>query len=293
MKSKESSKKTELELLVKKHAKAKEITFVNMKISPADAEYILESNSHNRSISERLVTRFSNTMAKKGRWVLNGECLKIAKNGRLLDGQHRLLALHSCGCTIPMTVCLGLDEKMFQTLDTGRARSAGDILHAAGYKNWNLHAAAARYLSYYRDGEGWQPRKTILSPQDILETARRFPKLEQCINPAYRLKHVFSSSIAAFFIYLVKSIDDDLAWEFFLKIETGQDLKKGDPILQFREVMLKYRAQKLMPDKRVTVAMLIETWNAYYYDEEAPKGKWDGSRPFPMIAGINRKKLFG
>lgn len=287
-----SNKKTNLEIEINKHRKSKEPVYKTMALSREDIEYILESNTENRNLNDRLVDHYAKIMSQAGRWVINGECIKISKTGKLLDGQHRLHGAHKSNCKPSLTVCFGLDDNAFKTLDTGRTRSPGDILHMAGYKNWNNLAAIMRYMLIYQADESWQSSSFIFSPQDILDGVKRWPEFENIIIPSRKLSFIFSSSIAGFFMYLARSIDEDMFWDFFQKLESGEKLKKSSSILQFRELMLKYRAQNLALDKRHLLANLIEAWNHYYYDEPANGQKWHTGKPFPVIAGVDRKKLF-
>ena len=61
-------------------------------ITPEMAREYLEKNSHNRRLSERSVRNLA-TAIKNGEWQVNGEAIKVDKEGNLLDGQHRLSAI--------------------------------------------------------------------------------------------------------------------------------------------------------------------------------------------------------
>ena len=60
-------------------------------ITPDIAKTMLGENVNNRRISHDNVNMFAREM-RNGEWRFNGEAIKFSKDGRLLDGQHRLLA---------------------------------------------------------------------------------------------------------------------------------------------------------------------------------------------------------
>ena len=104
-------------------------TFNIEQITPDFAEYVLETkNSKNRSMRpanlRRLVTAIDN-----GEWIITNQGLAFDKDGNLLDGQHRLLAIVKTGKTLPIMVARNMDPKIFNCVDTGAARNAADGLY--------------------------------------------------------------------------------------------------------------------------------------------------------------------
>ena len=62
-------------------------------ITPKLAKELLLKNNSNRRITKSFVTTYANDM-REGRWKGNtAEFIKIADDGDILDGQHRLLAI--------------------------------------------------------------------------------------------------------------------------------------------------------------------------------------------------------
>src|ERR1700753_330097 len=102
-----------------------------MKITPEIARAWLETNIHNRPVNETVIARYVEAM-KSGQWERNGETIKFANTGALLDGQHRLKAVLQSGVTIETYVVFNLPPQVFDTIDTGRNRSIGDLLALDG-----------------------------------------------------------------------------------------------------------------------------------------------------------------
>ena len=59
-------------------------------VTPEMARKLLEQNSRNRKVSKGNYAQVLEAMTA-GEWELNGEAIKSAREGTLLDGQHRCL----------------------------------------------------------------------------------------------------------------------------------------------------------------------------------------------------------
>jgi hypothetical protein len=68
-------------------------------INPKLAADLLAGNLDNRSIKKNNLLAITNDM-KGGAWTVNGAAIVIGKDGRLIDGQHRLQAVIDSGKTI-------------------------------------------------------------------------------------------------------------------------------------------------------------------------------------------------
>src|SRR5690349_6815917 len=121
------------------------------KITPDMAKKWLENGMINRKVSDNNVLFLWNQM-KEGKWLMTGDPIKFSKSGKLLDGQHRLHAVVKYGQPVMLTVAEDLDEDVFPVLDTGKSRSAADVLKISGYQYSNSLAAAARSIILYKNG---------------------------------------------------------------------------------------------------------------------------------------------
>jgi len=269
------------------------VEFMNIELAPDEAKKILQGNEGNRHLNNNLIKKYLRLM-NRNKWVLNGETIKIGADKdsyRLLDGQHRLNAIAQAEHPIKVSLALGVAADCFKTIDTGRARGAGDILKMAGYKNVHVLAAATRWLLTYQLDErfNWQSE---LCPEDILDGLKKWPRLRDLPTHAERLRFVVQPSIAAFFMYVTMHIDPELSFDFFNKIEHGENLDKRSPILEFRTIMIKFRSQQVVLDKRYAIAYIVKTWNAYYSGVNVRTIRWRAGQPFPDIEGVKRDTLF-
>ncbi|RGL48554.1 hypothetical protein DXC54_07885 [Bifidobacterium longum] len=92
---------------------------------------------------------------RNGEWRFNGEAIKFGKDGRLLDGQHRLLAVIAADKPLTTLVIRGLEDETQQTMDSGKTRTLGDVLTLRGEKNSTQLASLARAV-YLADQLGME-----------------------------------------------------------------------------------------------------------------------------------------
>jgi hypothetical protein len=85
---------------------------VVMNVSPQQASIWLQSNQHNRPINEATVAFYAKEMLA-GKWRLMGQAIIFSKSGKLLNGQHRLMACVRSGKIIPASVVFDMDEQTF------------------------------------------------------------------------------------------------------------------------------------------------------------------------------------
>lgn len=122
-------------------------------ITPDIAKTMLGENVNNRRISHDNVNMFAREM-RNGEWRFNGEAIKFSKDGRLLDGQHRLLAVIAADKPLTTLVIRGLEDETQQTMDSGKTRTLGDVLTLRGEKNSTQLASLARRISGRPSGHG-------------------------------------------------------------------------------------------------------------------------------------------
>jgi len=276
---------------LKKHNKTNQTDpiFIITTLTRADADILLEQNSHNRKSSDRLIERYMYFM-ENNEWAVNGETIKVDKNGMLLDGQHRLMALQQTNKKIRFAMALGVDKKYFAITDTGASRSSGDILHIAGFKNGNLNAAAITLMIRFQASESFSIRNDV-TPAMILSSMQRWSHMEYYVNSAKAVRGIIHSSLLQFMMYVTMTIDEEKSYLFFSKMATGENLSSTSSILQFRNFHQKLKQQRLRIERRHVLASLILTWNAFYENVPVETVKWEGVN-FPLITGLNRKKLF-
>ena len=104
-------------------------------VTPRLAKEILEKNIYNRKISKSTVNLYAQQM-EQGKWKSGTlEYVKIATDGSVLDGQHRLLAIIQSDTCQQLHVAYNMDKSLFDVLDTGKARNSADVFSIAKIEN--------------------------------------------------------------------------------------------------------------------------------------------------------------
>lgn len=95
-------------------------------VTAEQAKEWLKGNKLNRPIRKGYLHKLSEAM-KRGEWTVTHQPIALS-NGRLLDGQHRLMALVDSGLQkLQMSVAYDADPATFDVIDVGINRSASDI----------------------------------------------------------------------------------------------------------------------------------------------------------------------
>ncbi len=265
------------------HSQYKDITSSIEFITPQAAREILSKNTNNRPLRPGIVRYYQNMM-EHGQWDVNGESIKIAADGTLLDGQHRLEAISRGNHGIDTFVVRGLPNDTFTTIDNGKTRSHGDYLKIAGYEgNATTLAAAARIAMFFnREGvfrvggdrsSGKQGNK--VSPDDIVCYVEKHKGLVESVEKISSSK-LLPQSIAIGCHYIFSILDMEKADDFFQKLQNGEGLKSGNPILALRNRLISLRGDGRAGEghRRMLVYYVVHAWNAFMKDREIKEIKY-------------------
>lgn len=209
-------------------------TFAVTTVTPAMAEEWLGKNGGNRNVRDAKVKMLAADM-RDGNWLLTGEAIKFDWTGRLIDGQHRLLAIISANASIRILVARGLVPEAQHVLDTGAKRSAADALRMAGeHSNQGVVAAAIRLLAAHQSGilRTTASRPPEMSNAQILDWyAGREEALAAASLTSRRVAKVTGAmtSVVAAFAYLASEVDAEAAYRFLDDIQNMRTTGKGDP----------------------------------------------------------------
>src|SRR2546430_282208 len=105
-------------------------------ITPELAQEWLDRGGTNRKVTRRRIEAMTAAI-QRGEWQLTGEAIKLDDEGRVRDGQNRLHAIVEAGVPVRSVVARGVSEDAFDVMDTGRSRSAADVLHIHGFPSQN------------------------------------------------------------------------------------------------------------------------------------------------------------
>lgn len=266
-------------------------------ITPAIAEAILEDSKEdvrNRNVSDHHVEWLASQM-QAGRWTLNGESIIVDEEGKLLDGQHRLWAIISSGVTVETLLTRGVDRRNFATIDTGSARTAGNVLAISGEKNGNNLSAALGWLWRYENGKMlWALKPSGYSAQVALSLIKKHPGLReeldwaQSVRPNPILRR-FPVAILAFLRYAFKQHKPQKAVEFFDLIGDIMPDQLGSPTRLLRDWVLTNDQRKRPAASCDVMAVTVKCWTSFVTGSKRGHLSWrrGGDKPesFPPFPG--------
>jgi hypothetical protein len=241
------------------------MTTETMRITPALAQYILSThNAGNRSIRKSRVAELTKSI-QDGAWRLTSQGISFSRDGLLNNGQHRLAACVEADKPILVRVTWGEEREVFDVLDTGSLRKAGDVLQASGHKDTNELGAAARLLKFL---ETSQDR---IRNDEVVRIVSDNPSLAEVSNTACNIAKKFKTSSAgviyAFSSISMKSANASMLSEFCRLLSEGAMLPRHSPILALREGLINKRLdfglRHGLQRSEAIAACFIKAWNAW------------------------------
>lgn len=242
-----------------------------IKVTPKLAAKWLESNmENNRHLRQSYVSQLAGDM-KEGRWKETGEAIKFNPMKQLIDGQHRLSAIVMSGCTIELVVCWDVPSDAILAIDTGRSRSASDVLTIKGGCQYPKHTPTLiRRIAAWESGSesAHLTKRRGMSIPEIVSAIELNPGLEGHIKASIRL---YATSVNAAtltqgewaFAHWLLTQTDAAAAEEFLTNLAELTCPKESPIR-----VLFNRLTTLSLPTKLKINYLIRAWNAWRRGEK-------------------------
>lgn len=271
-------------------------------VTPDVAEAFLSHNTDNyRGVQSTVVARYARLMTD-GHWKSDGNTIKIAHDGLLLDGQHRLHAIVKSGTTHEMLVVTNLDPGIVDSLDRGSSRTVAQAVHHRGTRCPSAVASAAVILRQEETvglSGGWHVR---LEPQEALEVIAANPGLEDSAVATRSVCTMFHASHGVFTWahYRFSQVDPLLCQSFFDALAKN-DTPSGDPITHLRKRIFHDALARTHMSRSDVASLLVRAWNATYEGRTvaklqlskqipAPAGEPANRISFPPVAGLKRAR---
>jgi hypothetical protein len=264
------------------------IEFKQVLVTPSIANDLLSTNSSNRLPHKPTVARYAQDMVS-GRWKSGtAEPIKISITGRLIDGQHRLLAIVASKLSIVMWVASGLEDDVFDVLDTGKIRNSTDIFKIQGIAQDNTIPSIISMHNLLVNGRRYGAAKNNKSTnamlleqyykneaywQNIARKARSwYMAFAKILPPSY-----FGGFYAYFF-----GLNEEKANEFMAQLATGLNVTHDSvTLLRNKLIQDKTSSRKMPPNLKM--AFIIKAWNAFVTDKEIRILKFEPMREeFPQ-----------
>ena len=238
-------------------------------VTPVLARAWLSMNGKNRQVSEATVRDYAG-MIERGEWLLTGEPILLDREGHLINGQHRLMAVILAGQSIEVLVVRNVDPAAMLTIDTGKRRTFADYLSLDGHKDVNNLASAATWVWRYHNNcmydRGEHPSRAQLKEvldnnPGISESLRRVSVI------AARALGASTSLLAGVHFLLATQSGRAAADQFIDDLVNGSELSANNPIFILREKLIAERALRRRAKRGDIAAVIIRAFNAWYYNK--------------------------
>lgn len=236
-------------------------------VTPELATKYLSSNQGNRKLSERQINFYYKQMIS-GDWGTTGDTIKISSEGRLLDGQHRLHAVVRYDKPVEMFIAEGIDPALFPMIDTGKPRTASDVLSSNGVGRPTNMASAAKYIMLYDNSQLNRKHNKDVAPSHkrILQFISENPDLEGVVETVIGVHKKFKAipvALLATLYWITSRKNYAKAHEFLTQYGSGIGLNDDSPVRLLRERLIKDSLQRKKLSQRDRAALYIMCWNLF------------------------------
>lgn len=245
-------------------------------ITPSIAKQLLESNNKNRNVRKQVVDKYAKEM-QSGAWKQDTfELIKISSSNIILDGQHRLLAVVKSNTPVYFHIASGLNDDIFDVLDTGANRSASDVFRINGIKySTQTPSIIILYerLKKLRKTGGLFNRNEAISNAQALSLYNEKPTYwdnvslithDLYIKFAKILTPQLIGGLYAYFNDL--SVDGSI--DFMEQLCTGFEITNKS-IWHLRNKLIEDKTSVKKMPTTLKLAIIIKTWNFYRNNKEA------------------------
>lgn len=253
-------------------------------IAPSYALELLVNNTMNRPVSYGLVDRIASEITR-GAWEVNGDTIRLATDGTILDGQHRLLACEKAGISIKTFMVTGLDKDCFSTINTTcRSRTASDVFGISQEKYPGILSAALQWLSRYN-------LETLACKQSfsisvLKEQLDLHPKMRDSVQVAGAARiQLITKSLAAFLHYEFSRKNKELADAFIAGLVDGFNPDKHHNFALLYQRLIKNftaRSGSKIPINELAITC-VKAWNATRKDKELDRLRFESGEVTPKI----------
>lgn len=240
-------------------------------ITPEMAKEWLNHNPRNRDLRPTHVEKLARDILL-GEWEYNGDPIRFDKDGNLIDGQHRLLAIVATGIPVDSDVIEGMPTSVQERVDTNRwGRTLKDVLKLRGESNATTLAAALNLIFRWQAGAVRPKAENNPSHGQAIALLEKHPEIRDAVAHGSRLHSLgvrMSTATIAACWYVFSKINDEDCRDFWNAVGTGfyidgtaASVTSGPYRLQrylTAEMRGKHRVEQV-----VKHAVTIKAWNAY------------------------------
>lgn len=233
-------------------------------VDPEMASRWLDRNDNNRNARAAIVAAYARDM-KAGQWKITGDAIRFSKDGRLLDGQHRLHAVIRSGKTIAMFVVRGLDDDAQLVMDTGAKRTAADAFNLQGAKASVGLAAGARLAIRLGRGTADECTREAVTNSEIIGWVSEHPEFEASAEFAERYARAIPipRGVLAYAAWRLLQVDGEACGEFFNQVALPDGIAAADPRAALNRRLTQMKVQRTVETPLAYLDLIFQAWNRY------------------------------
>ncbi|MFE5858554.1 hypothetical protein ACFQ61_35720 [Streptomyces sp. NPDC056500] len=241
-----------------------------MTITPRMAELWLDycNPQSNRVLSDTIYERYAKAMSD-GAWRTTHQGIAFDKEGMLLDGQHRLMAVKASGVSVEMLVIPLCDAETFDVLDSGHRRQAAQLLKIP---HRVVVAAAARIIGQMY--KMWDPvtlfdgfYDTKAATSDILKAVAAWPELTTMAPiaaAAYRASGINQPTHLVVLAQAARTEHSGKIDDWASGLISGANMDQKDPRLVLRNRFFRDRVVLgTSSGRRASYNLITKSWNSW------------------------------
>lgn len=253
-----------------------------IKASKHVVDDLLSLNMNNRNPKKRHIEWLRESLSAN-EFILTGQGISVSKNGILIDGQHRLMAIRDAGYPpVEFLLVTGLEEKSKIYVDQHVKRSTSDMLKIV--LNQEISERMGAVINFHltmKESDG-----------DFTLGKQRKPHLDQVVEAMNDHHYIIglivdamgtlgrAGTICALFHY-AKRYDEDTALQLAEWVGSGENMKSDDAAYRFREYLLgrgkrQFGGTARMLDYKHAVYACISHSNGEKLARLLPAKSWDG-----------------
>lgn len=225
-----------------------------VEITPDIARALLDLGGPNRSVTRQRVEDRRRDL-RNGDWRVTNDALIVTTSNhsspglhRLGNGQHRLTAISEEQIPGKIILMWGVPDDVLPVIDTGRPRSAGDVISMGLFGDGmetshagDRAAAVACLLRWEQTPNPWAmaAQRLSFSPEQTAKAVSVYPLLSHSLAQAHEIRRTGikggSGRLWAPLLLNMNLISTDTTQEFVDYLAAGLELTSSNPIYTLRE----------------------------------------------------------
>lgn len=232
-------------------------------VTPEMAKNWLDTvNTHNRTVRDTTIQTYARDM-EHGNWLQTGEPIKFSVKGVLLDGQQRLAAMVRSNVTLELFAVWDLSLEAQAFMDTGRKRTAANMLELAGEKDSAVLASAAKLALGVESGLP-KPSAYEATHAEVANYVKAHPELRRAVEVTrpFARRTDCGPSVVAYTYYELARLGDLMeAYDFWFSV--GENIAKypGDPALALKRFFTEARRNHRTLTLNQRLSAIYRAWN--------------------------------